>query len=154
MYDTAYNYGVFGQFMSIYTNVYYHPNRNSISETPLHTYNSANKETDKVADCLYGTKQELENWKHFVFNNKIPLFTSIVLVIDQNNTCKDVLCWLTDKQYTDSEIYKLLGITEDEQKFIDKTIKKYERHSPWFKRYMCGKDSVSNEEVQKFIDSL
>lgn len=153
-YDSAYNYGVFGQFMSIYTNVYYHPNRNSISETPLHSYNSANKETDKVADCLYGTKQELENWKHFVFNNKIPLFTSIVLVIDQNNTCKDVLCWLTDKQYTDSEIYQLLGITEEEQQFIDKTIKKYERHSPWFKRYMCGKDSVSNEEIQKFIDNL
>lgn len=103
---------------------------------------------------LFGTKQELENWKYFVFNNKIPLFCSIVLVIDQNNTVSPVLCWLTDKQYTDEEIYKLLNITEEEQEFINKTIKKYERHSPWFKRYLCGKDSVSNEEVQKFIDSL
>lgn len=160
MFDSAYQYNEDGtslrngDFFKAYYSNFYHYNSNKISETPLHTYNSANKETDKVADCLYGTKQELENWKHFVFNNKIPLFTSIVLVIDQHNTCKDVLCWLTAKQYTDSEIYQLLGITEDEQKFIDKTIKKYERHSPWFKRYMCGKDSVSNEEVQKFIDSL
>ena len=140
--------------MSPYLSAWYHYYHNDISNKPLCKFDRGKHLTDKVADCLYGTKQELENWKHFVFNNKIPLFTSIVLVIDQNNTCKDVLCWLTDKQYTDSEIYQLLGITEDEQKFIDKTIKKYERHSPWFKRYMCGKDSVSNEEVQKFIDSL
>lgn len=160
MFDSAYqrdkngNVLEIGEFFKAYYSTYYHYNRNSISQTPLHSYNAGNKETDKIADNLYGTKQELENWKHFVFNNKIPLFTSIVLVIDQHNTCKDVLCWLTDKQYTDSEIYQLLGITEEEQQFIDKTIKKYERHSPWFKRYMCGKDSVSNEEIQKFIDNL
>ena len=143
-----------------YTNCYYpYINFNEeIKNTPIfslksgYTYNNP-KYSDKLAYQLYGYKQELENWKHFVFNNKIPLFTSIVLVIDQHNTCKDVLCWLTDKQYTDEEIYQLLNITE-EQKFIDRTIKKYERHSPWFKRYMCGPDSVSDEEVQKFIDSL
>ena len=104
--------------------------------------------------CLYGSKQELENWKHFIFNNKIPLFTSIVLVISQNNRCKDFIPWLTDKQYSDDEIYELLGITKEEQDFIDKTLKKYERNSPWFKRYLCGKDSVSDEEVQKFIDNI
>jgi len=112
------------------------------------------RRTETKTYQLYGSKQELENWKHFIFNNKIPLFTSIVLVIDQHNTCKDVLCWLTDKQYSDDEIYKLLNITKEEQDFIDKTLKKYERNSPWFKRYLCGKDSVSDEEVQKFIDSL
>lgn len=112
------------------------------------------KRKDKFVDCLYGTKQELENWKYFVFNNKIPLFTSIVLVISQNNRVKDFIPWLTDKQYTDEEIYKLLNINEEEQLFIDRTIKKYERHSPWFKRYMCGPDSVSDEEVQKFINIL
>ena len=112
------------------------------------------RRTETKTYQLYGSKQELENWKHFIFNNKIPLFTSIVLVIDQNNTTVDVLCWLTDKQYTDDEIYKLLNITKEEQDFIDKTLKKYERNSPWFKRYLCGKDSVSDEEVQKFINKL
>lgn len=110
--------------------------------------------TNKVGYNLFGTKEELTNWIYFSLNNKLPLFLNLVLTIDQHNNSKNYLCWLVDKQYTDSEIYQLLGITEDEQKFIDKTIKKYERHSPWFKRYMCGKDSVSNEEVQKFIDSL
>lgn len=145
---------LFGNFVLSYISAFYSVSRNEISNTPLCRYDRGKHLTDKVADCLFGTKQELENWKHFVFNNKIPLFTSIVLIIDQHNTSKDVLCWLTDKQYTDEEIYQLLGITEEEQKFIDKTLKRYERHSPWFKRYMCGKDSVSDEEVQKFIDSL
>lgn len=153
-YDTSFNISQFGEHLTVYTNVGWHLNKNKISHNPLHSCNAANKETDKIANNLFGTKQELENWKHFIFNSRIPLFTSIVLVIDQNNTCKDVLCWLTDKQYTDEEIYQLLGITEEEQKFIDKTLKRYERNSPWFKRYMCGKDSVSDEEVQKFIDSL
>ncbi|MBO6273350.1 hypothetical protein J6O48_11300 [bacterium] len=159
-FNSAYQYNEngdklkFGEFFKSYYSAFWHYNNNLISKSPLHTYNAANKETDKIANNIYGTKDELENWKHFVFNNKIPLFTSIVLVIDQHNTCKDVLCWLTDKQYTDEEIYKLLNITKEEQEFIDRTIKKYERHSLWFKRYMCGPDSVSDEEVQKFIDSL
>lgn len=152
--DSAYQVGIFGEYRISFYKGFYHSSNNSIQNKPLCRCDYAGKETNKIADCLFGSKQELENWKHFVFNNKIPLFTSIVLVIDQHNTCKDVLCWLTDKQYTDEEIYKLLGITEEEQKFIDKTLKRYERHSPWFKRYMCGKDSVSDEEVQKFIDNL
>lgn len=154
-YESAWIKNNLGEYLRPYNVVYYHHNNNDIQNT-LHNAMStgSNKETNKIADQLFGTKQELENWKHFIFNNKIPLFTSIVLVIDQNNTCKDVLCWLTDNRYTDEEIYKLLGITEEEQKFIDKTLKRYERNSPWFKRYMCGKDSVSDEEVQKFIDSL
>ena len=154
-YESAWIKNNLGEYLRPYNVVYYHHNNNDIQNI-LHNAMStgSNKETNKIADQLFGTKQELENWKHFIFNNKIPLFTSIVLVIDQNNTCKDVLCWLTDKQYIDEEIYQLLGITEEEQKFIDKILKKYERNSPWFKRYMCGKDSVSNEEVQKFIDLL
>lgn len=144
-----------------YTNCYYpYINFNEeITNIPIfslksgYTYDNP-KYSDKLASQLYGTKQELENWKYFIFNTKLPVFIACTLMIHQTNTVKTYIPWLVDKQYTDSEIYQLLGITEDEQKFIDKTIKKYERHSPWFKRYMCGKDSVSNEEVQKFIDSL
>ena len=62
--------------------------------------------------------------------------------------------WLVDKKYTDKDIYKMFGFTNEEIKFIEITIKKYERYSPWFKRYMCGPSSVTNEEVQKFINKL
>jgi hypothetical protein len=111
--------------------------------------------SDKICgDCLYGTQTELENWKHFIFNNKLPLFLNIVLTIDQHNNSKDFLPWLVDKQYTDDEINKLFGLTDEEIKLIDTTIKKYERNSPWFKRYMCGKDAVTDEEVNNFIAEI
>ena len=110
--------------------------------------------SDKNADCIYGTRTELENWKHFIFNNKLPLFLNIVLTIDQNNNSKEFLPWLVDKQYTDDEINKLFGFTDEEIKLIDTTIKKYERNSPWFKRYMCGKDAVTDEEVNNFIAEI
>ena len=34
------------------------------------------------------------------------------------------------------------------------TLKKYERNSPWFKRYMCGSNTVTKEEVNDFIKTL
>ena len=43
---------------------------------------------------------------------------------------------------------------QEEIKLIDTTIKKYERNSPWFKRYMCGKDAVTDEEVNNFIAEI
>ena len=110
--------------------------------------------TDKEADCIVGTKEELENWRHFVFNNSIPLFISICMTIDQNNNSLDYVPWLVDKKYTDQEIYEMFEFTDEEIKLIEITIKKYERYSPWFKRYMCGPSSVSDEEVQKFINEL
>lgn len=111
--------------------------------------------SDKICeDCLYGTREELENWKHFIFNNKLPLFINIVLTIDVHNNSKNFLPWLVDKQYTDDEINKMFGFTNEEIKLIDNTIKKYERNSTWFKRYMCGKDSASDEEVNNFIAEI
>lgn len=112
------------------------------------------KLSDKEAPCITGTKEELENWKHFVFNNKLPLFINIVMTIDQNNNSLPFVPWLVDKQYTDDEINKLFGFTDDEIAFMDRTIAKFERYSPWFKRYMCGPTSVSDEEVQQFCDEL
>jgi len=158
--DTAYFNHRFGEFFKSYISPTMNINRNDITNIiPKKAARGGSttgnvKLTDNPATSVYGTKTEIENYKYYISNNALPLFLNIVLTIDQNNTVKDYIPWLVDKQYTDSEIYQLLGITEDEQKFIDKTIKKYERHSPWFKRYMCGKDSVSNEEVQKFIDNL
>ena len=94
----------------------------------------------KIADNIYGTKSELENWKYFIFNNKLPLFINIVLTIDQHNNSKEFLPWLVDKKYTDKEIYAKFNLTKDEISLIDATLKKFERNSPWFKRYMCGPD--------------
>lgn len=106
------------------------------------------------APCITGTKEELENWKHFVFNNKLPLFINIVMTIDQHNNSLPFVPWLVDKQYTDDEINKLFGFTDEEIAFMDRTIAKFERYSPWFKRYMCGPTSVSDKEVQQFCDKL
>lgn len=155
--ESFYNTLVFGEYGWIYTCEGYANKFNDISNYPLKALKSGchNGETsNKIADNIYGTKEELENWKHFIFNNKLPLFLNIVLTIDQHNNSKDFLPWLVDKQYTDDEINKLFGFTDEEIKLIDTTIKKYERNSPWFKRYMCGKDSMTDEEVNNFIAEI
>ena len=147
------NQGV-NKHLQNYTSVLFHRYKNSISPVPLHRYDRGKHETEFEAECVTGTKQELENWKYYVFNNSLPLFINICLTIDQHNNSLPYVPWLVDKQYTDEEIYDMFGFTEDEIKLIETTIKKYERYSPWFKRYMCGPSSVSDEEVQKFINEL
>jgi len=107
---------------------------------------------DSVAENIYGTKEELENWKHFVFNNKLPLFLNIVLTYSCDNNLLPFTPWLVDRKYTDDEINQLFNFTEEEIKLIDSTLKKFERNSPWFRRYMCGKESASDEEVNDFLN--
>lgn len=143
-----------GKYASQYSVTAFHRTDNYISDSPLCSLDRGKHLTDKIADNIYGTRQELENWKHFIFNNKLPLFLNIVLTIDQHNNSKEFLPWLVDKQYTDEEINEMFGFTDEEIALIDRTIKKYERNSPWFKRYMCGPDSVSDEEVNNFINNL
>ena len=133
-----------GNYCTSFITTSYHTFGNNISNTPLCAYDRGHHLTDKITDNIYGTKEELENWKHFIFNNKLPLFINIVLTIDQNNNSKDFLPWLVDKQYTDDEINKLFNFTDEEKKLIDDTLKKFERNSPWFKRYMCGKEDQNN----------
>lgn len=137
-----------------YTVTMYHRYKNEISPDPLHKYDRGKNETEFEAACITGTKEELENWKHFVFNNTLPLFINIVMTIDQHNNSLDYVPWLVDKKYTDKEIYEKFNFTEDEIKLIEITIKKYNRYSPWFRRYICGQKSATDEEVQKFIDDL
>lgn len=137
-----------------YTVTMYHRYKNEISPDPLHKYDRGKNETEFEAACITGTKDELENWKHFVFNNTLPLFINIVMTIDQHNNSLDYVPWLVDKKYTDREIYEKFNFTEDEIKLIEITIKKYNRYSPWFRRYICGQKSATDEEVQKFIEDL
>jgi hypothetical protein len=115
----------------------------SISSEPLHSLKSGYTYSnpvysDKIEDNLYGTKEELENWRNFIFNNKLPLFLNIVLNVDQHNVVYEYIPWLVDKQYTDEEIYEIFRFTDEEIKLIEDTLKKYERNSTYFKRYMCG----------------
>ena len=112
------------------------------------------KYSDKLANCVYGTYEEMVNYKHYVLNNTLPLFINICMTIDQHNNSLKYVTWLVDKQYTDEEIYSLFGFTKEEINLIEKTIRKFERYSPFFKRAMCGPNSVSSDEVQKFCDEL
>ena len=143
-----------GEFYSKYFTTAIHYIDQEPSDKPLCKRDAGKHMTDKVDWNVYGTETEIKNWKHFIFNNKLPLFVNMVITISQDNPNKDLLPWLVDKQYTDEEINEMFGFTEEEIAIIDRTIKKYERSSPWFKRYMCGPDSVSDEEVNNFIKSL
>ncbi len=129
----------YGSFITSYTSPCFHYYMNNINNIKPFKYDKGKHQTNKIADCLYGTKDELENWKYFVFNNKLPLFLNICLIINQNNVVKQYMPWIVNKQYTDSEIYKILNINNDEILFMDNIIKKFERNSNWFKRYICGK---------------
>lgn len=143
-----------GNYLIPYTSIGYHYYKNEISNKPLQSYDRGKKLTDKIAWNIFGTKCEIENWKYFVFNNKLPLFLNICLTHNRHNNSVNFLPWLVDKQYTDDEINKLFCFTNEEIKLIDSTIKKYERNSPWFKRYMCGKNGATDEEVTEYIKKI
>ena len=110
--------------------------------------------TNSPCECVYGSYEEMTNYRHYVLNNTLPLFINICMTINQNNNSLKYVPWLVDKQYTDQEIYEMFHFTEQEINLIEKTIRKYERSSPFFKRAMCGPKSVSDQEVQKFCDEL
>lgn len=136
----------FGEYFSSYVDsLFYEDIKDSV---PL------SKKKGNPCDCLYGTKDELTKWIHNVKNCKLFTFLTIATVQDKHNEAKDVTPFLCDRQYTDEEINKLFGFTEEEISLINRTIKKFEYNSPWFRRYMCGPDSVSDAEVNNFIKSL
>ena len=134
-----------GLYYGIYSTPAVHKIRNKIYDYIPTTKGGINPTTGKKHggnpdNCTYGTQHNLENWRHFALNNKLPLFINIVMSNAQDNNSKEFLPWLVDKQYTDEEINKMFGFTEDEIALIDKTLEKFERNSSWFKRYMCGPD--------------
>ena len=146
---------------NIYT-PYYHcclDIRENISNSPIYklengrTYDNP-AYSSKLADNICDTKEHLENFKYNVYNTKLFAFLAIVLLIQQNPT-PNFAPWLVDKCYTDDEIYKLFDFGKDEIQFIEYVIKKFDRYSPWFNRYLKGPSgNISDEEVQKFIDNL
>ncbi len=159
--DSSYFKNTFGKYFQSFICPLMQFKRNEISKT-IHMKaaqggSSKNnvKLTDIPSNCIYGTYEQLENYKFNIINLYLPLFVSISLICDTHSAfVRDFIPWLADKKYTNTEIYKLFNFNNDEIHLIEQTIKKFEKDSPWFKRYMCGKDSVSDEEVQKFIDNL
>lgn len=152
-----------GDFFQSYISVSCHP-KFEITNYPQHAFKACgNSVTNKIysekfSAQLYGTKLELENWRHFIYNNKLPLFINIVMTIDQHCNSFPFLPWLTDSIYTDEEIANKFGFTDEEMLLIDHTIKKYERNSPWFRRYMCGEgentEKTNDKEIDNFIKSI
>lgn len=104
-------------------------------------------------DTYEENKNALENWKHFIYNTYLGHFIMMVCTIDKSNTVRDYLPWITE-YYNDEQLYTLFEISAEEQQLIEKTVKKYDRESPWFKRYMTGDTTIKCEEVKKFIDTL
>lgn len=159
--DSSYFKNTFGKYFQSFICPLMQFKRNEISKT-IHMKaaqggSSKNnvKLTDIPSNCIYGTYEQLENYKFNIINLYLPLFVSISLICDTHSAfVRDFIPWLADKKYTNTEIYKLFNFNNDEMHLIEQTIKKFEKDSPWFKRYICGKDSVSDEEVQKFIDNL
>lgn len=151
--DATYAKHVTGEYNINYMTAGYHTQKNNeISNKPIEKNDvNGNLRIGEIAENVYGTKEELENWKHFIFNNKLPLFINMVVTIDQHNNSLKFLPWLVDRIYTDKEIYDMFGLSDDEIKLIDKTLYKYERRSPWFERYMIGGENVGDEKVIDYI---
>ena len=110
--------------------------------------------SDKLAECVYGSYEQMKNYKHYVLNNTLPIFINICMTIDQHNNSLKYVPWLVDKQYTDQEIYEMFHFTEQEINLIEYTVEKFQYSSPFFKRYMCGPSKVSDQEVQEYINQL
>ena len=132
----------FGSFFSSYVDSLYY---NDVQSTiPL-------SKSGNICDCLCGTKSELENWKYNVENNKLFVFLTICTVFDKHNMSMSMVPFMCDKHYTMEEIVEIFGFTDDEIKLIDSTIEKFSYDSPWFKRYICGKESQDETTVPEPI---
>ena len=152
--DPDYQKTAFGEYYN-YTTMMVHKDDNDIKS--INTLPINDKSADSAYTYLYGTYDELTNWKYYVYNNKLPLFLSICMSFNRHNNVKNYIPFIVDKQYTDDEIFDKFNLSDEEIKFIDITIKKYERQSPWFIRTMTGiidNHGLSDNSIQKFIDNL
>lgn len=128
-----------------YIKGYYQPMCNAFDDTVTNNFERCS---------VYGTLGDIENWRYFVLNNKLPLFISIVVTYTSISNIFKYVPWIVSDKYSDKEIYGMLGLTRKEIRLIETTLRKFKRHSPWYKRYICGKDSVPTEVVQNFVDKV
>ena len=124
----------------------HHSDQKIYDDVPLNKRN-------KLCDVIGGTREELENYL-LLCKSKLNIFLNVLLYTDQRNHVMKYVPWLVDKQYTDQEIYEMFGFTEQEINLIEYTVEKFQYSSPFFKRYMCGPKSVSDQEVKDYIENL
>lgn len=137
-----------------YYNQLYRKNYNGLSDVPhKRLARGSGKPTEHDDSCITGTFNELNNYLHYI-NNKLPLFINILFTIDVHEKTHKYIPWFVNKKYTDDEIYKLCNFTETEINFINKTIKKFSRYSPYFERYCDGQINITNNMVQNYLNNL
>lgn len=137
----------------LYRCYYYHcfNDKEPISKTPHHllctgyTYENP-KYKDELAVNIYGTEDELLNFKNFVYNNDVCKFMNICIIQDMS-TCsiEKYIPWINYKTTTE-DFSKQLELTKNEIALIEYIIKKYNRNSAWFIRYMTGDTSIQIDQ--------
>ena len=103
------------------------------------TYRNKTEVQESNSFTVEGTKENIDNWIHYIMNNKLPIFLNIALTNGRHNHSTKYVPWFADKHYSDEEIYSILNLTQEEINLIDSTLKKYDRNSAWFKQYRTGK---------------
>lgn len=116
-------------------------------------YNTIQQDMQNFVVCdIYDTYEEnkkaLNNFKHFIYNTKVGHFICISLTLGKNNTAKKYLPFII-KEFNDNDFYKYL--TKEEITLIEHTNKKFNRISPWFKRYATGDTTITTEEINKYL---
>ena len=116
-------------------------------------YNSIQEDMQNFVVCdVYDTYEEnkkaLLNFKHFVYNTKVGHFICIVLTLAKNNCVRPYLPFIITK-ISDQDFYSLL--TNEEQKLIEETNRKFDRNSPWFIRYATGDMSITENQINSFL---
>lgn len=129
----------------LYRCYYYHcfNDKEPISKEPHHllctgyTYSNP-KYKDELALNIYGTQEELENFKDFVFNNDLCKFLNICIIQDMNRCeIEKYVPWINYKTNT-TELYQKLNLRAKEIELIETTIQRYKINSKWFFRYLEG----------------
>lgn len=128
-------------FASVLSPMIHQSDQKLYDDIPLNMFKGA-------SCCVYGTEEELDNWKYFAFNNKIGKFINAVLIISADaKVAIKMLCWLVDRKYTDDEIYEMYEFDADEIDLIEHIVKRFEWKSKWFQRMFTGDTSIT-------VDSL
>lgn len=141
-YDKMFHVTPHGEFITPYTSSGAHYNNEGVHDIPQGTV------------CLMGDREELVRFRTLTHDRKIGLFVAICLTYDQHNETRTVMPWICDRDYDDEELFDILKINQNERRFIDMVLKKFERHSPWFIHYIRGEEFTNKEDISKYMEGI